>query len=248
MDFLIPDFTDILDILFVALILYCVFLVVKRSTAIEIIFSVLLIFVFFFLASILNLKMIQSIFRGLQSYWILVILIIFQHEIKSVVFQLSKNRGLFSLFKNPIKVSNSTILNAVSIFSEKRLGALLVFEKSQNLDNFIQTGEIIDSNISTKLLLSIFNTSSLLHDGAVVIRKDRMYAAKVVLPLSQNEDYAKSLGTRHLAGVGITEVSDAFCVIVSEQTGHISFSKNKELTSNVSIEELFQLITDESKR
>jgi len=247
MDFLIPNFTDILDILFITLILYCVFLVVKRSTAIEIIISVLLIFIFFFFASIFNLKMILSIFRGLQSYWILVILIIFQNEIKTVVSQLSKNRSFFSIFKSPIKVSNSTILNAVSIFSEKRLGALLVFEKSQRLDNFITSGEVIDSVVSIKLLLTIFNTNTLLHDGAVVIRNNRLYAAKVVLPLSKNEEFARSLGTRHLAGVGITEVSDAFCVIVSEQTGHISFAKNKELTSNISIEELFQLITDETK-
>ena len=248
MDFLIPTFTDVLDILFITVILYCVFLVVKRSTAIELVISILLIFIFFFLASVFNLKMILSIFHGLQSYWILVILIIFQNEIKSLLFPFSKNRSFFSIFKSPIKVSNSTILNTVSIFSEKRIGALLVFEKSQRLDGYITSGEIINSNISLKLLLTIFNTSSLLHDGAVVIRDDRLYAVKVVLPLSQNEEFAKSMGTRHLAGVGITEVSDAFCVIVSEQTGNISFAKDKELTSNVSIEELFQLITDESKR
>ena len=248
MDFLIPTFADILDILFITVILYCVFLVVKRSTAIELVISVLLIFIFFFLASIFNLKMILSIFHGLQSYWILVILIIFQNEIKNLLFPFSKNRSFLSIFKSPIKVSNSTILNTVSIFSEKRIGALLVFEKAQRLDGYITSGEIINSNISLKLLLTIFNTNSLLHDGAVVIRNDRLYAAKVVLPLSQNEEFAKSLGTRHLAGVGITEVSDAFCVIVSEQTGNISFTKDKELTSNVSIEELFQLITDESKR
>jgi len=248
MDFLIPSLTDILDILIIAVILYCIFLVVKKTTAIEVISSVCLIFFLYLLATIFNLKMVLSILRGLQNNWVLVIIIIFQSEIKNIVSQLSKSNNLVSIFKSPIKITYSTILDAVREFSAKRTGALLVFEKNQKLDYYISTGEILNAELSTKLLLSIFDTSNIFHDGAAIIRDDRLYAVKVVLPLSTNEEYAQSYGTRHLASVGITEMSDAFCVIVSEQTGRISFAKDKHIQTDLSIEELFQILSDETKK
>jgi diadenylate cyclase len=248
MDFLIPTFTDILDILFITIILYSLFLVVKKSTAIEIISSVILLFILFTLAALFNLKMILGVLRGIQNYWVLIIVIIFQNEIKNILSQLSKSKNILSLFRNPIKVTYSTILNAVSVFSEKKIGALIVFEKNQKLDTFFSTGEILDAQLSPKLLLSIFNKSNLLHDGAVIIRNDRIYAAKVVLPLSENDEYARSLGTRHLAAIGITEISDAFCIVVSEYNSRISFAKDQKITLDVSIEELLQLLTDEAKK
>jgi len=248
MDFLIPSLTDILDILIIAVILYCIFLVVKKTTAIEVISSVCLIFFLYLLATIFNLKMVLSILRGLQNNWVLVIIIIFQSEIKNIVSQLSKSNNLVSIFKSPIRITYSTILDAVREFSAKRTGALLVFEKNQKLDYYISTGEILNAELSTKLLLSIFDTSNIFHDGAAIIRNDRLYAVKVVLPLSTNEEFAQSFGTRHLAGVGITEMSDAFCVIVSEQTGRISFAKDKHIQTELSIEELFQILSDETKQ
>jgi len=248
MDFLIPTLTDILDILIIAVILYCIFLVVKKTTAIEVISSVCFIFFLYLLANIFNLKMVLSILRSLQNNWVLVIIIVFQSELKNIVSQLSKSNNLISIFKSPIRITYSTILDAVREFSAKRTGALLVFEKNQKLDYYISTGEILNAELSTKLLLSIFDTSNIFHDGAAIIRNDRLYAVKVVLPLSTNEEFAQSFGTRHLAGVGITEMSDAFCVIVSEQTGRISFAKDKHIQTDLSIEELFQILSDETKQ
>jgi len=248
MGFLIPTFTDIIDILFIAVILYCIFLVIKKSTAIEIIGSVLLIFFLYLLATILNLKMILSILRAIENYWVLVIIIIFQSELRNIVSQLSKSNHLISIFRSPVKITYSTILDAVAELSKKRIGALLVFEKNQKLDYYISTGEILDAELSSKLILSIFDTKNMFHDGAVIIRNDRIYAVKVVLPLSTNEEYAQAFGTRHLAGVGITEMSDAFCVIVSEQTGRISFAKDKRIQTDLILEELLQILTDETKK
>jgi diadenylate cyclase len=160
---------------------------------------------------------------------------------------MARSQNIFSLFKNKIKITNSEVIEMVSIAHRKKLGALLVFEKSQKLDSYIATGEILDAKLTSTLLLSLFNTFSPLHDGAVIIRNGRLHAAKVVLPLSSNEEHSKNYGTRHLAAIGISEVSDAFSVIVSEQTGRISYAKDKQIYLDISIEELLQKLTDEAK-
>ena len=248
MDFLIPGISDIFDIIIVSFLLYGVLLFMKKTTGIELFSIFILVILLYFLAVIFEWGMILDLMRGLQRYWILAIIIIYQGEIKGLLSDLSKSKSLKALFNNPIKMSINPILDAVAVFQETRTGALLVFEKNQKLDNYIATGEILDAKISSKLLLSIFNTSTLLHDGAVIIRGDRLYAAKVVLPLSTNEDMGRSFGTRHLAAIGITEVSDAFCVVVSEQTGNISFTKNQDIYQALSLEQIFQMLIDETKQ
>ncbi|MCL2062814.1 MAG: diadenylate cyclase CdaA [Candidatus Cloacimonetes bacterium] len=248
MDFLIPSFSDIFDIIIISFLLYGLLVFMKKTTGIELFSLLVLVLLLYFLAIIFNWNMILSLMRGLQSYWILAIIIIYHGEIKSLLSDLSKSKNILALFKNPIKMTFNPILDAITVFSETKTGALLVFEKNQKLDNFIATGDVIDAKISSKLLLSIFNRSTILHDGAVIIRGDRLYAAKVVLPLTQNEDFGKSFGTRHLAAIGITEVSDAFCLVVSEQTGRISFTKDQNIYLDLSIEEIFQMLTDEAKQ
>jgi diadenylate cyclase len=250
MNFLIPNFSDILDILIVATLLYGVILLFKRSNGFDIIFSLGAIVILYFLASYFNLEMIMAVLKGIQDYWILGLLIIFAPEIRMALTQSFQNKNLFNLFlkKNLVKNYNP-VIDAVSAFSKSRIGALIVFEKTQNLDTIINnSGEIIDSKITTKLLMTIFNTKTLLHDGAVVIRNGRLYAAKVVLPLSKNSEYSDKYGTRHLAALGVTENSDAYCIIVSEQTGKISFASNGMIKFGVSIEELLQLLSDEEKK
>jgi diadenylate cyclase len=130
--------------------------------------------------------------------------------------------------------------------SFRKIGALILIENQRKLNDYIESGEMIDAKISIKLLLTLFNTKSILHDGAVIIRKDRILAAKVVLPLSENIEYTRILGTRHLAAVGITEETDAFAIIVSEETGRISAARNGEFITDLSIDELAQRIKDET--
>ena len=247
MTFLLPKLADIFDIIIVALLLYSTLLVLKKNTGIELLGILIFMFLLNFLAEIFSWNMILGIMRGLQSYWILAIIILYHSEIKDLLKQFSKNKNFISLFKNPVKMTISPILESISIFSDTKTGAILVFERNQKLESYISTGEIIDAKMSSKLLLSIFNTATLLHDGGVIIRGDRIYAAKVVLPLTKNEDFGRSYGTRHLAAIGITEVSDAFCIVVSEQTGRISFTKNKDIHTDLSLEEIFQMLTDETK-
>ena len=246
--FLVPSFIDIIDIAIISILLFAFLLIMRKSMGVGILIGILILFILYFLASFYELRMIAGILEGLRFYWILVIIILFQNEIRSLFTHIAKSNNIVSLFSNPLKITQTTIFDSISYFSETKTGALLVFEKTQRLDNYISTGEVLDARMSSSLLQSIFNTKSLLHDGAVVIRNDRIYAAKVVLPLSNNDEFGRSYGTRHLAAIGITEVTDAFCIIVSEQTGKISFTKDKTIHRNISKEELLQVITDEKKQ
>lgn len=249
MNFLIPGFSDVLDILLVALILYGIILLFRKTSGFDILVILSFFIILYFVSAYFKLQMIMAILKGFQNFWILALVIIFQPEIRNAISKASKTRDLLGVFfRSPEKTTFTPILDAVTIFSERRIGALIVFERTQMLDDIISTGEILDSALSTKLLLTVFNTETILHDGAVIIRNGRLYAAKVVLPLSKNVDYGQIYGTRHLAAIGLTETTDAFCVIVSEQTGRISFARKGEINTDLSIEELMQILTDEIKK
>jgi diadenylate cyclase len=246
MGFLIPRITDLIDILLVAFLLYRLIVLTKRTGGYQILIGLFLLLILFFIASVLNLRMITSFLGVVKDYWVIVFVIIFHPEIRSLILKLAGDRDLLKMFKTSSKYSYTPLLNAVSIMSYRNIGALIVIEKQRKLTELIDSGEIIDAQISLKLLLTIFNQKTILHDGAVVIRQNRIYAAKVVLPLSENIDYTRKLGTRHLAAVGITEKTDAFVIVVSEETGRISIAKAGELISNLSIDELAQRLKDET--
>ncbi|HPR16715.1 MAG TPA: diadenylate cyclase CdaA [Candidatus Cloacimonadota bacterium] len=246
MKILIPGFTDIIDILIIAYILYKFIMLLRKVGSIQVLLGLLAVVVIYLSATFLELNMVSSLLRTLKEYWLVVLIIIFQPEIRQVFSRLAQNHNLHSLFRSATKSVYSPLLNAVSIMSFRKIGALIVIENSRTLNDYIVTGEIIDAQISVKLLLTIFNNKTILHDGAVIIRNDRILAVKVVLPLSENVDYAQKLGTRHLAAVGVTENSDAFAIVVSEETGHISVAKSGELISDLTIDELSQRIKDET--
>jgi diadenylate cyclase len=246
MDFLMPRFTDLIDIILVAFILYRLIVLTKRTGGYQILIGLFLLIILFFTASVLNLTMITSFLRVLKDYWVIVFVIIFHPEIRSLILKLAGDRDFLKIFKSTSTYSYTPLLNAVSIMSYRNIGALIVIEKQRKLTDLIESGEIIDAQITLKLLLTIFNQKTILHDGAVIIRQNRLYAAKVVLPLSENIDYTRKLGTRHLAAVGITEKTDAFVIVVSEETGRISIAKEGELISDLSIDELAQRLKDET--
>ena len=136
------------------------------------------------------------------------------------------------------------VTNAVTAMSRERVGALVVFERSTNLGEIIRTGTVVDANVSTQLLRLIFVPNTPLHDGAVIIRDCKVHAAACYLPLSSNNSLDLDLGTRHRAGIGVTENTDAVCVIVSEETGFISFASGGVLQRNISREKLVQLLKE----
>ncbi|MCD4818266.1 MAG: diadenylate cyclase CdaA [Candidatus Cloacimonetes bacterium] len=246
MNFLIPKFTDIIDIIIVAIILYRVFFLLKKTGGYQILLGFGLIFLMYFIASVLNLEMMTSFLRVLKDYWVLAFIILFQPEIRNILSGMAKNYDLKTIFKDTRKSIYSQLVSAVSIMAFRKIGALIIIENKRKLDEYIDSGQIVDAQISVKLLLTIFNNKTILHDGAVIIRNNRIFAVKVVLPLSENIEYTQILGTRHLAAVGVSEKSDCFAIIVSEETGKISVTKDGVITRGLSIEELSQRIKDEA--
>ncbi|MBC8384730.1 MAG: TIGR00159 family protein [Candidatus Cloacimonetes bacterium] len=246
MNFLIPKITDIIDILVVAFLLYRLILLSKRTGGSQILIGLGVVILMYFIASILNLSMMTSFLRILKDYWVIAFIIIFQPEIRGLFARIAHNPNIKSLFKSVKKSVYSPLLNAISIMSFRKIGALILIENSQKLNDLIESGETIDAQMSLKLLLTIFNSKTILHDGAVIIRNDRILACKVVLPLSENVEYKNLYGTRHLAAIGVTEGSDVFAIVVSEETGKISVATKGEIFTDLSIDELSQRIKDET--
>ena len=246
MSFLIPKFIDIIDILVIAFLLYRLILLSKRTGGSQILLGLGVVILMYFLASVLHLEMMTSFLKVLKDYWVIAFVILFQPEIRGLFARIAQNHDFKSLFRSVKKSVYSPLLNAISIMSFRKIGALVVIENNRKLNDFIESGEYIDAQISIKLLLTIFNNKTILHDGAVVIRNNRIHACKVVLPLSENIEYTQKFGTRHLAAIGVTESTDAFTIVVSEETGNISATSKGEIFTNLSIDELSQKIKDET--
>lgn len=248
MNFLLPRLKDIVDIIIIAFVIYQSLLIVRKSGAYQVLYGLIVILIVYLLAVLFGLKMISSVLNALRNYWILALIILFQPELRSILARLNISDELGGAFRKKGKGAfYGALIDAVSSMAFRRTGALIVIENKRKLNEYLHSGELLNSEISLRLILSIFNTRSVLHDGAILIRKDRIIAAKVVLPLTKNPDYVKKFGTRHQAGIGITEVSDAIAIIVSEQTGKISVAQAGSIQNGIAFEELMQIITDATK-
>ncbi|MDD2228330.1 MAG: diadenylate cyclase CdaA [Candidatus Cloacimonetes bacterium] len=248
MSFLIPQFKDIIDILLIAFLIYQSLLIVRKSGGYQVLWGLLFLLLLYFLAVIFDLKVVSSLLSAIRNFWIVAVVILFQPEIRSILarFNLSKELGI-AFRKREKKSLYSPLIDAVSSMSFRKTGALIVLENKRKLHEYIQSSEVIDAAISMRLILTIFNPKSLLHDGAIIIRGERIMAAKVVLPLSKKQEYTRKFGTRHLAGIGITELSDAVAIIVSEQSGKVSVANAGSIQTDVAFEELMQILTDAAK-
>ncbi|MCB5261071.1 MAG: diadenylate cyclase CdaA [Candidatus Cloacimonetes bacterium] len=248
MEFLIPRFKDLVDIFVIAFLIYQSLLIIRKSGGYQVLWGLLFLLLLYFLASIFELKVLSGLLSGIRTYWIMAIVILFQPELRTILSKLNLAKELQSVFVRGEQSSFYTpLIDAVSSMSFRKTGALIVLENKRKLNEYIQNSEQIDSIISMRLILTIFNTKSVLHDGAIIIRGNRIMAAKVVLPLSTNSEYGRKFGTRHLAGIGITEISDAIAIIVSEQSGQVSVAQSGEIKQNIAFEELMQIISDASK-
>lgn len=245
MEILIPKLADLVDIFIIAFLLYQGLNILRRGESWHVLAAIIFLVLLSTAAEALNLKMVTSVLNGVRNYWILAMLIIFQPEIRSMLARINISRELnLSLRKKESNSFYMPLIDAISSMSFRKTGALIVIEKRRKLSEYIHAGEQLDATMSLRLILTIFNPRSALHDGAIIIRGDRIMAAKVVLPLSKKPEFTKKFGTRHLAGIGITELSDAIAIIVSEQNSQISVARNGEIQGNVAYEELLQIITD----
>ncbi len=247
MTWLIPQFRDIVDIIIIAFLIYQALCMVRKSGGYQLLGGILLLLSLYVIASFAELKMLSQVLGGIRDYWILGLIILFQPELRALLarFRLSQDLGIFRKIDNTAVFT--TLVDAVSSMSFRKIGALIVVENTRKLNEYIQNGEPLDASISVRLILTIFNPRSSLHDGAIIIRGNRILAAKVVLPLSKKSEHQKRFGTRHLAGIGISELTDAIAIIVSEQNGQVSVAQGGAIRTNVAFEELMQIVSDNAR-
>ncbi len=229
----------ILDILAVAFVIYQLLLIVRGTRAAHILTGILTMVVIYEVALHAHLEALRSLLSSLAPYTAITIIVLFQSEIRRTLARLGRKR-LFGGYQRP--ESTDEILLAMSSMSRDKVGALIVLERDIGLRTFIESGVRLDSQISRDLLLSIFMPGTALHDGAVIVQKERIAAAACFLPLSVNPAVSTKLGTRHRAGIGITEETDCLSLIVSEETGAISVAAFGNLERDVTMERVDQRI------
>ena len=237
------EIIDIIQILLIAFFVYQLILWFKNTRSYALLKGILLVLAFVIIANALHMDTIMWLIQNLSVVAITALIIIFQPELRKVLERVGHNNLITSLFsfgkfvgdypRRFTDTSLNEILRAVYEMAELKVGALIVFEQNLGLDEYAQTGIMMDAVISSQLLTNIFEEKTPLHDGAVIIRQDRIVAATCYLPLSENMDINKKLGTRHRAGIGITEISDCFTIIVSEETGNVSYAHEGRIVTGV---------------
>ena len=238
--------TAVLDIMVVAFIIYKILGFIRDSRAQQLVKGLLLLVVAFLLSDVLNLYVLNWILRGTMTVGLIAVIILFQPELRRGLERMGRG-GLVSgrfgkMDKNNAKRITDEFVEAMDAFSEERTGALIVIEREVSLGDIAETGTIIDAEITAEMLGNIFYKGAPLHDGAVIIRDDKIYAAGCVLPLTSSLELSKDLGTRHRAAIGITENSDAVVLIVSEENGVISVARGGRLKRFLDTKELEKIL------
>ncbi|WP_081856457.1 diadenylate cyclase CdaA [Thermodesulfobacterium commune] len=222
---------DVVDIFVVSFLIYRILLLIQGSRALQMAAGLSVVVLLYFVSDALQLLTLNWILNTFMSSILILIIIVFQDDIRKALAQIGKHP--FTKFQTEYSYGIEEVVKAVTQLAEKKIGALIVFEREISLKDFLEGAVMLDSKISEELLVSIFNPKSPLHDGAVVISKGKIVAAGVVLPLSTNPDIAKDLGTRHRAAIGITEITDAVAIVVSEEKGYISLAVSGKITRDV---------------
>ncbi len=245
--------SDALDIALVTFIIYGAIKLLRDTRAIQLIKGIVLIGVIYLVIMALNMKASEYLFKSVFSNIVLVLLILFQPEIRHAFESIGRSNitkkipliggnNVIVQDDESVKTAIDEVIKACDEMSEKKIGALMVFEQGTLLGDIIQNGTQIDALISQQMLGNIFYPKSPLHDGAIVIRGNRIISAACILPLTTNHDLDKELGTRHRAALGMTEESDALVVVISEETGAISYASKGELRRDVTKEELEKVL------
>lgn len=224
---------DVIDIAIVAYLIYKVLGFIRATRAEQLVKGLLVLVIVMVLSDFLNLHTLNWILKGIMTLGAVALVVVFQQELRRGLEYLGRTRflnpGFGEMDKEKAKHITHEFIRAIEEFSKDRTGALIVLERQTALSDMTESGTIINAEISAELLGNLFYEGSPLHDGAVIIREDKIYAAGCVLPLSQNKEISKALGTRHRAGIGVTEHSDALVIIVSEETGIISMAIDGKL-------------------
>lgn len=249
--FLKPGILDIIDIIIVALFIYYLLRFLMGTRALHMLYALIAIFIISFFAQLINLRSVVLIVDSLKAIWVVAFFIIFQPEIRTVLARLGRYRtlGFFRLEERSYLIEE--LVKTSKLLSERKIGGLMVIKQEMGLKEYMETGTSLQAKVSAPLLASIFTPPSPLHDGACIIEGDEIVACSCILPVSSNPRL-RFMGMRHRAGIGVTAVSDAVAIIVSEETGKISFANRGKLLSDLTPDalrvNLFQVLQKEPKQ
>ena len=241
--------SDIADILIVAVLIYLFIRAIRGTRAVQIVYGILVAAVIYMLSSLLRLHTLNYILNAIVQVALFGLIVIFQPELRKLLEQLGRLKFLhflgfaFDASGNNTEAMIENIASAAADMSESKTGALIVLERETHLGEYMNSGTELDANVTSELLKNIFVPNTPLHDGAVIIRDDKIITAGCVLPLTANPNLSSELGTRHRAALGLSEASDAVIIVVSEETGKISIAMNGSLMRNLNETSLKRALT-----
>ena len=253
MDFIQIHVLDILDILLVAFLIYQLYRLVRRTNAMSIFAGILMIYLLWVVVRILNMELLSMILGQIIGVGVIALIIVFQPEIRKFLFLLGERYARRNKFIRKLFFPNTmmnkgdwteALITACVHMAKTKTGALVVIRRNSELDDYTDQGVVLDAEISSELLENIFFKNSPLHDGAVVIEGERIRAARCILPVSERTNIPSYYGTRHRAALGVSEVTDAVIVVVSEERGQISFVTDGRIVANVQEERLRELLNE----
>lgn len=228
-----------------AYVLYALYQLMRGTIAVQIFVGILALYIVQLLVTAADMTILKALFGSISEVFALAVIILFQPEIRRLLLLLGQNPLVRRFMQSPARQERiEEIIVAIGDLSSRRIGALIAFERSTGLRSYVETGAQLHAQVSRDLLVTIFYAQNPLHDGAVIIRDARIEAARCILPVSTNMKLSTKLGLRHRAAVGLTELTDAFVVVVSEETGQISVANNGNLVSNISLTLLEEYLQD----
>lgn len=252
--FISITFLDVIDILLVAFLLYQFYMLIKGTVAINIFVAIFSIYLVWLITRALNMQLLATILGQIMGVGVIALIIVFQQEIRRFLLMIgtrymSKKFSLENLItfgREPLsEVKTKIIARSCVNMSKNKTGALIVIARNSALQLYAETGEIINANTTGALIESIFFKNNPLHDGAIIIIGDKIFAARCMLPMSQSMEIPTHLGMRHRAGLGMSEHNDALIIIVSEESGNVSIAEYGKLYTNVSLKELLKKLSRE---
>lgn len=243
LQFFRPGWTDLVEILIVAFLLYRILLVIQRTRAMQILLGVLLLAFSYGIARLLDLILIRTLLETLFQYGAIAALVVFQPELRSALARLGQSRMIRAFQRLEGSRVTDEVVEAAERLSRNKVGAIIVIEQEVGLDEYAQTGSAVEARVSAEMLTTIFTPYSPLHDGAVLISGDVIKTAGAILPLTQSTVPDRSLGTRHRAALGLSEETDAVVIVVSEETAQISVAIRGRLERDVDPERLRSILS-----
>ncbi|BAH41244.1 diadenylate cyclase CdaA [Brevibacillus brevis] len=247
------DYGDLLryatDILLVTYVFYKIIMLIRGTRAVQLLKGIMVIVITWFLSKYFQLTALHALMNQAFTFGVLAVVIIFQPELRRALEQLGRGK----LFSRSSSTQDEEVVGrlvqevgkSVTYMAKRRIGALIVIERETGLNDYVETGIGINGRVSSELLINIFIPNTPLHDGAVIMRKDMIMAAACYLPLSENNSISKELGTRHRAAIGLSEVSDGIAIIVSEETGQVSFAAHGAMNRNLTEAQLAEMLTEQ---